>query len=658
MPVLIRWARRLHPVHDVRLGETLGDIIQRIHPLLPPVDALFFSCGGKRIHADDPMIDNDDEICARLRAYALPLTIGPLYRAAILQPHCPSERAAMLERAEEAVAETAHRAATGWHQTRPPFGVDTEHMVEVAEAAFVDGLRLPMLDSVLDAYALVRISSGADVTYIARFVHRRAAGCTLESDRQRIAHAVKSCISRGVAGSEVTCLAFASCPQQLITECEAADVYRAIQSSSSSTEKVKHYNTDSARSISDMFAPMHMLTSDATDMGDGMYDQVELDGIAVYVDRDNLLASTFDQIMMLTQDNFRIGSVVDVAFMDETGVGVGVLRDWMVQTWRDLVDPARGFFCTSPVHPHVLHPNPEGKTWQPDEFLVSMEFAGRMAGVAIRVNAPTGFHLSRAMYRCMTQDASAATTMDDHMRDLAELHPDIARSCTAVLDAADQDELDAMVVPGFAMSDDVSLLPGVSAPDAANVDVTIANRGLLIRLVADHYTGARRDCKDAASAFMRGLCFVTGNADLSPGDMANIMATDVSHDKFNALCGGGVGVPVEELHRRTRVTLPAALHMGGVGQAAVALFWGAVRDMSHEERRGLLRLWTGATSFVMEAPSSVLESMELVCVRDDGTRRLPSSHTCYMQLVIPCCDDLPQRLRLAIEYSSSTAIED
>lgn len=676
MPVIIHWARRLYTVHDVHFDENLDDVIRRMHPLLPPVDALFFCRDGKRIMSDDPLMCVDDEIIARLRPHALSRTIGPLYCDAISQLHNPSERATMLERAEEAAAEVAHRLDTGWRQARPPFGTSTEAMLDAAEVAFIGGMRLPMLDAVLEPYALLRLSSGAGTSSIARLVHRRTLACVTDlSVRERITHAAKACISTGSAGPEVNCIAFASSLQQFITESDAAAVYRSIihvhaeTDADTSDTDMEADNTDAGNDtdgfIADVFAPMHVLTTDAIigDMEGRIYDgnddedAPQLDGIAVDVDRDNVLASTFDQIMMLTPDNVRVGSVVDVVYMQETGVGAGVMRDWMVHAWRDLADPARGFFCTSPVHPHVLHPNPEGETWQPGEFLVSMEFAGRMAGIAIRANAPTGFHLSRAMYRCMTQDPSVVTNLSDRMLDLAELQPDVARSCTAILGAGDQAELDAMTIPGFAVTDDVSLLPGVSALDAANVDVTMANRYLFVRLVADHYTGVRGNCRHAASALMRGLCFATGNDEVSTGDMAFIMSSRVSHSKFNDVCGGEVCVPVEELLRRTRVTFSDA---DGAGQqAAVTLFWEAVRRMTHEERRGLLRLWTGATSLATMSPLyGSGTTMEVVFVEDDDTRRLPSSHTCYMQLVMPCCADLARRLHMAIDYSSNTAIED
>lgn len=651
--VHLYWAGRKFAL-EASPDETFHDIFRRVAPPLPPFEALFFSCRGIRLDLS-AAFDGSDEIYARLRPHALSRTIGPLYREAVMHVVMPAQQLDMLGCAEDAASEVVRLMANGWRQTRPPFRMDTNNMVLLAERARGDGIRLPMLDAVLEPYVISCLTSATEwepslMMAFARLILRRSQVASAAGDamcRQRIVHAAVACICREGISEELACILFASCDQGLLEKHVADAMYRVI-ANTPMDRPVAESSRVSWLSMDDAFVQMPVLGMDDM-LGDSDYVP---EGVAIDVDRENILASSYDQVMSIVPSNLTPGAVVDVIFLHESGIGAGVMREWMAQTWQELTDPGRGYFePPSTSHPHVIHPSKEGEVWQSDDFESWMVFAGRMVGLAIRAGAPTGVHLSRALYRSITQAPTEVSTASK-MRDLSQLHPDVARSCAAMLAATDQGELDAMMVPGFLVEDDNSLLPGVSPSDAGDVEVTLENRELLVRLVADHYTGAREVCKRAGAAILRGLAFSTGRSDISPSTLRSILRCNVSCDAFNEASGGGVIVPMEELLSKTRVTMPASLAADGTAQATIAQFWNTVDGMSHEQRRKLLRFWTGATSLSAQA------RMDLVLVHDDagdnGTRRrLPSSHTCYMQLSVPCCPDISARLRLAIDSCGS-----
>ena len=670
--VHVRWAGRVAMFH-VGPDVTVMQLVRRMVPPLPPLDAIFFCRNATRIELDASVGPGDAgivDIHARLKVHALPRTIGPFYQAAMLHP----ERDEMLQRAEDAVSEVVSAMSRGWRQARPPFGIDTNAMVLLAGNARGQGRCLQMLDAVLEPHVLNLIVGHTRdpelQTAMAHLILRRsqaaaAAGDVAALERISRAGAARLSLGHPGLGRELAGVLFASCSQSVLGDGHVRSVYRAIaydedgggtpddsDEYSSGSDAEEGDDAHGGGRIGDLFAPMPVMAME--DLVNDANESV-LDGITIDVDREHVLASSYNQVMSLLPSNLRPGAVVDVIFLQETGVGAGVTREWMAQTWRELTDPSRGLFEAAPGHPHVVHPCLQGETWQPGDFEPWMEFAGRMAGIAIRAGTPTGVHFSRALYRCLTSWGGAGAAEEsvvERVRHLAELHPDVARSCSMMLGAADQGELDALMIPGFALLE-ISLLPGVSMSDAADVDVTLANRELLVRLVVDHYTGAHTFCRRAATAMLRGMAFVTGDADTSPARMSAELAARVSSEAFNTACGGCVQVSIEELLQRTRVTMSASLSADGTGQAAVSLFWGTVRAMSQEDRRALLRFWTGATSL---APTPEV-TMDLVFIPDDANvRRLPSSHTCYMQMSVPCSADLPRRLRLAIK--SCGAMED
>ena len=373
----------------------------------------------------------------------------------------------------------------------------------------------------------------------------------------------------------------------------------------------------------------------------------ESDIIPIDVERDDVLMASYREIMGFKHSEVDTDDLmVDVAFINESGVGFGVAREWLTLVCAELFDPAIGLFIRSEESPNVVAPNPEGSDYKGISFLSWMRFAGILIGMTIRLRTPCGFHIDEAVYRIMSDprawvDAESAECM----------HPHVTKVCRSVMAAADQAELDGLMIPPFTVGD-ASLLPGISG-NAHEVKVTMANRELLVKLIVERYVcGTNSVGRKAALAIRNGIAFMSPTLlyTASPPPSSSSSPLDgIDVATFNYVFGGDVVVTMESMLLNTVTTIVAD---SASSDATIDAFWKAVAVMTNQERRELLRFWTGATSVTRDTTMQLVINPE-----DTSTRRFPSSHTCYMQLQIPTCSDLPSRLRIAMK-SGMGSIED
>jgi hypothetical protein len=336
-----------------------------------------------------------------------------------------------------------------------------------------------------------------------------------------------------------------------------------------------------------------------------------------------LAMSSFRSVMELDHEDAAMMQALDVAFAGETGFGNGVVRDWITALFEALADPAWGLFCRVPGSPHVLHPNPDGESPSYDRvrrgisFGAWMEFVGRVLGLALRLSAPTGVHLSTPLIAMMRGEGRSLW-----MEDLLAVEPMVHASCLRLLEARGQVEIDAMRLPGFTAREH-DLLPAGS-----DVRVTKENRTLLAQLLVDFYCNFNDVTGRAAAAIRAGLAFVALTDD------AGIRKTlsSLSAHGVNEATGGRVSVSAADLREATTTVSVVPDVEEADASRTVHLFWNMVGGMGASDRRRLLRFWTGSCG---------LHGVDLGIVVQ-GERRMPSSRTCYNQLYVSVVDDAKQ----------------
>jgi E3 ubiquitin-protein ligase HUWE1 len=344
------------------------------------------------------------------------------------------------------------------------------------------------------------------------------------------------------------------------------------------------------------------------------------DAYAVQADIDrsspqSLVDSSFDLIMSLSHTDVTMMHAIDVMFVGETGFGLGVARDWIASLCQALRSPATGLFVSLQHAPHVVHPDASSACEErgPRTRGLWMEFVGRVLGLAIRMGVPTGVHLSTPLFHLM-RDQGCLLTLDD-MRDV---EPEVHQSCMHIMQAPTQQELDTMLLPGFAVSDR-ELLPG-----GAGIRVTLENRALLLQLMVEHYCNRDNTTLDAAMAMRAGMAFA------APADVIKtraLLAGLTPHD-FNIEVGGQPVIKTQDIQLRCSVEKGPGVAADTMTETASA-FWGMVDSMGMRTRQRLLQFWTGSSSLAAS-------NMNLAMIVVNAVRgSLPTSRTCYCQLYVP-----------------------
>lgn len=337
--------------------------------------------------------------------------------------------------------------------------------------------------------------------------------------------------------------------------------------------------------------------------GDGEADVVLL------IDRSDILGSSFSSIMGHRVSHWERCQTMDVQFIGETGVGEGVARDWIGELCTQVFYLSDLFTCCHD-DPAVVHPNPA----LPDDSTTRsmMDFSGRVLGIARRLGIPAGVHLSVAAVAWIT-----GLPLETRM--LAQLDPVLATSCAAIRWMGQDDDVDLgdFVSPGLGCD----LFPGGNLVSVGPVERAAFSE----MLAARHVCGLGRD---SGLWIRRGLQYV-----MSQGQC--VEADRMDAPEFNATFGGqGVGqvTDVDEWRRHTQVC--SATHASWAEDAAGVLFE-LVRQMLPCDQRQLLRFWIGSSSLPHGGFRSLPGSLKLVVVNDEGSGRLPSSHTCVRTLVLP-----------------------
>jgi hypothetical protein len=415
--------------------------------------------------------------------------------------------------------------------------------------------------------------------------------------------------------------------------------------------------------VLNLFQDLPVLSSDDQEFISSNYACIE-------VDRMDALRSSYDAVMNgLGGDKRAMAtlSFIDVIFTGESGFGLGVARDWASEAAIQIV--RAGVMRTCPHDPHVLHPDLEWPTSTPEpdshshphshpneelQFAASehapsdlwFEFVGRLFALAARMSAPTGYHLSNAFWAMVRGDREPLS-----LAHLSQLEPHAAASLRAIVDAESDEAITDMSLSGFVVGDEAELL----VCGSSDIPVTMENRHLFVQLATDLYCGKLYGrCLDYAYAVREGLRFISGSSfDFHFYPVLRC----VDAETFNNTAGGMITVNVPQVRMLTTVTAIFGID-DQERDNTVNTFWSVLESFSVHDRRRLLRFWTGCSSL----PSTSAPSLQLVVFPPSRVERLPSSRTCYQQIMLPAVVEgmsaeermarMSRSLRTAFENSS------
>ena len=196
----------------------------------------------------------------------------------------------------------------------------------------------------------------------------------------------------------------------------------------------------------------------------------------------------------------------------------------------------------------------------------------------------------------------------------------------------------SVTIDTFGEKKEVELIEGMG-----DVDVTDENKHAYIDAVVQYELAKSVD--EQLKSFLEGFYELVPLAVLGEMDV----------DELRLLLNGSSSIDVERLCVHTKYT--GGFEEKGERSPTVRMFWDVMRKLDHKERGVVLRFATGSSKEPLEGfkPSFTLTLVS--GEDDDGTPtssdKLPSSHTCFNQLVLPKCasaETLQDKLLYAVRH--------
>eukprot|EP00741_Cyanophora_paradoxa_P018708 tig00021073_g18057.t1 len=330
-----------------------------------------------------------------------------------------------------------------------------------------------------------------------------------------------------------------------------------------------------------------------------------------------LLAAGGDPVSPAELEWRRSVAGLQVTFSGEAAHGPGVQREYLACLARELLDPHAALFRRHDDAAGIYYPSSDARV-QPGH-LTMFRLCGWAMGAAFAIGSVFPVYFPECLYGYLLGRAPC-------LEDLASVEPTIARALQRDVlgrDVADLGMVFAVDEIFFGAHRTVPLRPG-----GEHEPVTDANKEEYVQLAVEYYLVGR--VRQELEALREGLRRVL------PAAAAGVLLPC----ELRELVEGRAEVDVADWRRHTRY---------GNGLSAdsqeAAWFWEYVETLPAAGRARLLAFATGSPrappgGFAhLVASSGRLEPFQLVAGPDAraeaGAGRLPTSHTCFNQLVLP-----------------------
>lgn len=337
------------------------------------------------------------------------------------------------------------------------------------------------------------------------------------------------------------------------------------------------------------------------------------------IDRADILRDTFRAISTLPEPEMDLKKPLKIRFKGEPGIDQGgVQREFFELIVKELVDPTHKLFV---IKNNFYWFNIEATN---ESSLMGYELLGTVCGMAIYNGDLLNVKFPLSVYKKLRRFAVS-------LPDLVELDPDVYQSMNAILTYTGDLENDMYLYFEYGGAE---LCPG-----GAERAVTKGNREEFVDLVTKYILV--ESVRKQFDAFRNGFLRSAGDIvlDLFRPEEIALLVAGREHLDFSAL------------QKATR-------YEGYSPQSrTVRNFWKIVHHkLRREERKKLLYFITASP----RAPINGLGSLHLVIKRDPNPTHIPTSHTCFFQLVLP--DDsnekrLHQKLKIAIDNCEGFALK-
>jgi hypothetical protein len=341
--------------------------------------------------------------------------------------------------------------------------------------------------------------------------------------------------------------------------------------------------------------------------------------LRVVVNRKHLLRDSLEQLGSLPVQKMCLRT--NITFENEEGIDSGgITNEWYMQLSRRFFDPKLALFR---LHEgcNTYSIDPRSSQSASAGYLKSFRFVGRI--------------IAKAVYDKRLLDLPLATSLlkqlmglDPGMDDLFQLDPLLHTSLQWML----ANDIEYVLFETFsvtALAMDGSEVVVDLMPNGRNIDVTNANKDQYVEAVVSWHL--RRSVQKQLDEITQGM------HEMLPAQYLS----EFTVEEFRLLVNGSPTIRVRDLRK-------SAVYKGGyeVASKPVEYFWQVLSEMSQAERSEVL-------AFVTGCPKMPLDDFSLVVVKSElGCDALPTSHTCFNQLVLPeyeTREQLREKLMLAVE---------
>ena len=323
-----------------------------------------------------------------------------------------------------------------------------------------------------------------------------------------------------------------------------------------------------------------------------------------------------------------------IEFVGEDGIDSGGLtKDWAESLTRLIFDGHYALFHrkdSSNVYMLNRHSSIN------ESHLHYLHFLGQFLGKAIFDKRVVDVPFCRAIYLHMLGQEVGLEVL----REIDPVkHKSLQWMATNSIDGVIYDNFE-IVSEHFGEKQTLELVPGGSS-----IEVTDANKMEYIQAVVQWELTT--SVEKQIESFVRGFYEFVPKAALAP-----FSVEDLEH-----LLNGDPEVDVERLRRHC--TYAGGFKEAREGSPTVKLFWQVMRERFQNRERGMvLRFVTGSSKEPLDGFKPpfqmVLASGEVDDGGADSSDKLPTSHTCFNQLVLPRCataGDLVDKLMYAMTHS-------
>ncbi|CAB4255115.1 similar to Saccharomyces cerevisiae YDR457W TOM1 E3 ubiquitin ligase of the hect-domain class [Maudiozyma barnettii] len=353
--------------------------------------------------------------------------------------------------------------------------------------------------------------------------------------------------------------------------------------------------------------------------------------LPVSVRRDQVFLDSYRSLFFKNNDEIK-NSKLEITFKGESGVDAGGLtREWYQVLSRQMFNPDYALFLPIASDKTTFHPN-RSSGINP-EHLSFFKFIGMIIAKSIRDQCYLDCHFSREVYKDILGKPVS-------LKDMESIDPDYYKSLVWILENDITDIIEetySLETEDYGEHKIIDLVE-----NGRNIPVTNDDKQKYVQKIIDYKL--HKSVQEQMDNFLLGFYA------LIPKNLISIF----DEQEIELLINGLPDIDVDDWKNNTNYVNFT------VNSKEVGYFWRAVRSFDSEERAKLLQFVTGTSKVPLNGFKG-LSGVGGVCKfsihRDYGsTERLPSSHTCFNQLILPAYNSYDM-LRRALQHAITEGSE-